>query len=75
MEPIIRQSNADYWVDQVFAARQARGGVVRRAVPWVEREIGRDRFVQEVRARGFHLLRAGDQFIVICDSKPVHILF
>lgn len=75
MEQIVRQANADYWVDQVFSAKQARGGVVRRAVPWVEREIGRDRFMREVRARGFHLLRAGEQFIVICDPRPVQILF
>ncbi|PJF10761.1 N-(5'-phosphoribosyl)anthranilate isomerase [Pseudorhodobacter sp. MZDSW-24AT] len=75
MEHVIRQSNADYWINQVFAARQARGGVLRRAVVWVEREIGQERFVQEVRMRGFHLLRAGDQFIVICASRPVQILF
>ncbi|MBN2630792.1 MAG: N-(5'-phosphoribosyl)anthranilate isomerase [Rhodobacteraceae bacterium] len=72
---MIRQSNADYWVDQVFSAKQARGGVVRRSVHWVQREIGQDRFVHEVRARGFHLLRAGDQFIVICDPRPVQMLF
>ncbi len=75
MGTIVRHSNADYWIGQVFSAKQARGGVVRRAVHWVDREIGQDRFVHEVRARGFHLLRAGDQFIVICDARPVQVLF
>jgi len=36
----------DHWIEQVFAAKAvAKGGIVRRAVPWVEREIGRERFI------------------------------
>ncbi len=68
-------SSADPWVDQVFSARAvARGAVVRRAVHWVEREIGRDRFIEEVRLRGYCLLEAGGQFIVICNRGPIRRL-
>lgn len=50
----------------VFAAKAAaRGGIVRRAVRDVEREIGRDACSAEVRRRGFHLVECGGQFIVI----------
>jgi hypothetical protein len=57
---------------QVFSAKAVnKGGIVRRAVPWVEREIGRDRFLQEVEQPGFHLLECAGQFIVICSDAPV----
>lgn len=60
------------WIQQVFSARtEARRAVVRRAVRWVEAEIGRDVFVAEVRRRGFTLLEAGGQSIAICNSEPV----
>lgn len=75
MDQIARTSPADSWIDLIFSARAAQGGVVRRSVAWVDREIGRDRFFAEVRARGFHLLAAGNQFVVICDSRPVQVLF
>jgi hypothetical protein len=62
----------DHWIEQVFAAKAvAKGGIVRRAVPWVEREIGRERFICEVEGRGFHLLECAGQFIVICLDAPV----
>ncbi|MDJ0627803.1 MAG: N-(5'-phosphoribosyl)anthranilate isomerase [Rhodobacter sp.] len=60
------------WIAQVFSAKAVeRGAVVRRAVPWVEREIGREAFEREVRRRGYTLLEAGSQFIVICNRGPV----
>ena len=64
------------WLDLIFEAKAARtGGVVRRKITWVEREIGRDVFVSEVRSRGFHLIEAGHQFIVICNQGPIRLLF
>ncbi|WP_116082280.1 N-(5'-phosphoribosyl)anthranilate isomerase [Tropicimonas sp. IMCC34011] len=67
--------NPDHWIDAIFSARAARtGGIVRRAVPWVHREIGRDRFVEEVRRRGFHLVRCGSQYVVICSKDGLKII-
>ncbi|OYW61320.1 MAG: N-(5'-phosphoribosyl)anthranilate isomerase [Rhodobacterales bacterium 32-66-7] len=63
------------WLEGVFSAKAvARGGVVRRAVRDVEREIGRLRFVAEVRRRGFHLVECGGQFIVICNPGQMQVL-
>jgi hypothetical protein len=63
------------WLDDVFSAKSVtRGGVVRRAVRDVEREVGRDRFILEVRRRGFHLVECGGQFIVICNPGQVRLL-
>ena len=72
---IMRKSVPDRWLHQLFSAKSvAKGGVVRRSVTWVESEIGRDTFVQEVRLRGYHLFEGGGQFIVVCCSGPIRQL-
>ena len=75
LQPLRRYSGGDRWIAQMFAAKAAReGGIVRRAVDDVEREVGRDAFIAAVAARGFHLIEIADQFIVICrtDRLTVH---
>ncbi len=63
------------WIALVFSAKAAaRGGVVRRSAAWVEREVGRDRFVAEVRRRGYHLVETGGQLIVICNSGGLKVI-
>jgi len=70
-----RTTDPEAWVDLVFSAKAAQGGVVRRAVGWVATEVGHDRFAEEVRRRGFHLLLTQTQYIVICNAGPVRMLF
>jgi hypothetical protein len=65
----------DAWIRLIFSAQAAKGGVVRRSIAWVDPEVGRDRFLAEVRRRGFHLLASSNQFIVICNRDPVQMLF
>ena len=73
---LIRQSNPDYWLDQVFSAKAvSTRGVIRRSRDWVAMEIGVDRFENAVRARGFHLIEAGQQLVVICHAGPVIMRF
>ena len=73
---IMRTHDPDYWLGKVFSAKSATdGGVVRRSRHWVETEIGIERFEKAVRARGFHLLEAGQQLVVICHSDPVTVRF
>ncbi|GIT91931.1 hypothetical protein JANAI62_23880 [Jannaschia pagri] len=65
----------DLWVEQLFSAKQvARGGVLRRSIVDIDRKIGRMRLMQEVEARGFRLLEAGGQYIIICTRKPMRLL-
>lgn len=71
----IRTDSAENWIRLIFAAKAADGHVIRRSIVWIEREVGRERFVEEVRRRGFHLLQTGDQYIVVCHSGPIHMLF
>ncbi len=70
-----RHPAPEIWIDQVFAAKAVKsGGVIRRSVKLVEREIGRDRFVAEVQARKFHLLECGGQFVVVCNRNPIRMI-
>jgi hypothetical protein len=71
-----RVSAADQWIAEIFAAKAvANGGVIRRNRAWVENEIGRDRFMDEVRTRGFHLLETGHQLIVVCHKGAIRMHF
>ncbi|WP_037307375.1 hypothetical protein [Ruegeria halocynthiae] len=66
----------DPWIAQLFSTQSAkRGAVVRRSVAWVEREVGHARFQNEVKQRGYHLIRTANQYIVICHNGPIDILF
>ena len=76
MNMILRPQDPDYWIAAIFSAKAAQnGGVVRRNRIWVEREIGRARFEDEVRKRGFHLLETGQQLLVICNSGQIRVVF
>ena len=67
--------NAQVWLDDLFSAKAVeKGGVVRRAIRDVEREIGRSTLVAEVRRRGFHLIECGGQFIVICNVGHMQVI-
>jgi hypothetical protein len=56
------------WLDQLFASRAAlTGGVVRRKVRDVERIVGRARLEREVRQRDFHMVRIGEQYVILCN--------
>lgn len=65
----------DRWVVQIFSARSAaEGGIVRRKVADVERLIGRERFLYEVRRRGFRAIENAGQFVIFCNRQAVRVL-
>jgi len=65
----------DRWIVQVFSARAvAEGGIVRRQVADVERLVGRDRFLREIRRRGYRAVENAGQIVVFCNSEPVNVL-
>jgi hypothetical protein len=75
MRPAIAVPSAP-WVEQVFSAKTVRyGGVVRRSLHWVEAEVGRAHFEDEVRRRGWHLVECNGQLVVFCTRRPITILF
>ncbi len=63
------------WLDQIFRAKSARtGGVVRRKIVDVEREVGRDALELEVRRRGFHMIECDRDYVILCSSAPMRII-
>ncbi|MEM8732535.1 MAG: N-(5'-phosphoribosyl)anthranilate isomerase [Pseudomonadota bacterium] len=76
METLYTGATPHPWITQMFSTRAARkGAVVRRSALWVDREIGRDAFLDEVRRRGYHVIETADQFIVVCHNGPIRLLF
>ena len=75
MDTVIGQADAERRIAEVFSAKSmARGGVIRRDRRWIDREIGWDRFMAEVRMRGFHLIETGGQWIVICNTGFLRVI-
>ena len=65
-------TDPDVFFTEVFASKAARdGAVIRRKVRDVERMIGRDIFLDEVRRRGFRAVENAGQFVVFCNSEPI----
>ena len=67
--------HAHDWLEQIFACRAAEtGGVIRRQVLDVDREVGRAAFEAEVRRRGFRLLRTRNHYIIVCEAGPIDMI-
>ncbi len=64
--------SADHWVSHLFTSQAAReGGVIRRKVRDVERFVGRDAFLDEMKRRGFPVVENAGQFVVFCNREPI----
>ena len=60
------------WFAHLFSSAAARdGAVIRRQVRDVERYVGREAFLAEMRRRGFPVLENAGQFIIICNREPI----
>lgn len=72
--PDSRRLNAP-WRDQLFNTRAAKhGGILRRNKHSIQREIGVSLLVVEVRARGFRLYEVGDDYVIVCNRRPIRQL-
>ena len=64
--------SADHWVSHLFTSQAAReGGVIRRKVRDVERFVGREAFLDEMKRRGFPVVENAGQFVVFCNREPI----
>lgn len=65
----------DGWIAHLFNSQAAReGSVIRRQVRDVERYVGRDVFLAEMRRRGFPVVENAGQFIIFCNQAPIRRL-
>lgn len=63
------------WFDHLFTAKSARAGsVVRRKVRDMERWVGRDAFLAEIKRRGFSPFEKVGQVIVFCNAEPGRLI-
>ena len=62
----------DLWILHLFSSHAAReGGVIRRKARDVERFVGRDAFLHEMRRRGFPVVENAGQFVIFCNREPI----
>lgn len=71
MTRVFHINNPAPWQDQIFGTKS---DIVRRSIRSVEHEIGRDALELEVRRRGFHMIEAAGQLIIICAPEPIRII-
>lgn len=66
---------SEKWLIQLFQSQAAaKGGVVRRQKRDILRQVGWERFCQELKRRGFHAVENAGQVIVFCNQEPVTII-
>lgn len=71
----LRYPRGQEWLDQIFQSRAVEtGGVIKRQVVDVDREIGRDALIAEVRRRGFRMIRTRAHFVIVCDPGPIDLV-
>jgi hypothetical protein len=58
------------WINKIWRAGQVnKGGIVRRNIHDVAQYGGVAELEAQVRARGFHMARIGDQYLIMCDPN------
>ncbi|MFD1341803.1 aspartate aminotransferase [Litorisediminicola beolgyonensis] len=68
-------STPELWLRDTFTSQAvARGEVMRRRRRDVERFCGLERFLDEVRQRGFQAVENGGMIVVFCNRDPIRRL-
>ena len=56
------------WLEQAFQAQQVQaGGIIRRSVKSVLRNSSEEELKDVVEQLGFHMVKSGKQFIILCN--------
>ncbi len=62
------------WLDQMFDAEAAdRGDIIRRNICDVQQYASLTELLDECKARDYHLIETGDQYVVVCNSGVLKI--
>ena len=63
------------WINQIWNARAAKtGGIVRRNVDSVKTYASVKELKSAVKAKGFHLLRSGNQYLIFCHAGKFKVI-
>ncbi len=72
---VIPAFSPDRWLYQLFSPLAvAKGGPLTRDVADVEANIGRDRFLAEVKLRGYRAREEAGQFILTLAREPMRVV-
>lgn len=65
----------EVWIRQIFRSKAAQnGGVVRRSVDSVKQYATITALKAAVKAKGFHMLRSGDQYLIFCHTGHFKVI-
>lgn len=65
----------EIWLQDLFASKAVQqGGVIRRKARDIERFAGWERFMIEIRRRGYQVAENSGQIIIFCNRAPVRWL-
>lgn len=71
MQPVSPQQ----FLAELFSSRAAASGaVIRRNARDIDRFIGRDAFLAEMRRRGFTVVENAGQMVIFCNREPIRRL-
>lgn len=70
--PVPAPLSPEAWITDLFSSKAAcQGAVIRRKLRDIERYVGRARFEDELRRRGFHAVENAGQLIIFCNQDPI----
>jgi hypothetical protein len=62
----------EHWMLYLFSSRAAReGAVIRRKVRDIDRYVGRAKFEDELKRRGFQAFENAGQWVIFCNKEPI----
>lgn len=62
----------DVFLLHLFSSQAARcGGVIRRKLRDIDRIVGREAFLAEMRRRGFPVVENAGQYVIFCNREPL----
>ena len=60
------------WLSHLFSSQAAcEGNVIRRKIRDVEKYVGRDAFLTEMKRRGYPVGENSGQFVIFCNQEPI----
>lgn len=64
----------ELWMRQIFDAKAARDGrIIRRSLTDIDRILGRDKLLSEIRRRGYHAVENAGQLVIFCNNEPIFL--
>ena len=73
--PKLSAEARERWFRRIFRAQAARnGGIIRRSVNNVKELASEAEFIAYVKAKGFHMVRSGDQYVVLCHQGDFKLI-